>query len=172
MDVRRLLETDDRSGFRCPSGSLQRFFREIAGQSQFRRYTGVTYVAVTEGGEIVGYVTVAMGEVKTADLPPSRRRGLPRHAVPVLRLARLATHSDYLGQGIGKLLTRFVLSLALVESKAVGCLGVLVDPKNDAVGFYAKLGFIALEATQGQSPAGPGVPPMFLAIETIAKASG
>ena len=45
-----------------------------------------------------------------------------------------------------------------------GCAGVVVDAKRSAVEFYAKHGFIAMEAVHGQSDARPRPTAMFLAM--------
>ena len=45
---------------------------------------------------------------------------------------------------------RSVLMLAQKMSVEIGCLGVLVDAKPEAVGFYKRAGFIALDALAGQ----------------------
>ena len=45
MEIRALREDDQRSEFCSGNDSLDRFFREFAGQNQFRHHLGVTYVA-------------------------------------------------------------------------------------------------------------------------------
>jgi hypothetical protein len=60
VEIRRLRASDDRARFQSGDPDLDRFFRSYAGQNQFRRHIGVTYVAV-EAGEVLGYLTVAPG---------------------------------------------------------------------------------------------------------------
>jgi hypothetical protein len=62
---------------------------------------------------------------------------------------------------------RFVLQLALRMADDYGCIGVVVDAKPDAAGFYGKYGFIPVEAVEGQSDARPAPTPMFLSIRAI-----
>lgn len=57
-------------------------------------------------------------------------------------------------------------------AKHYGCVRVVVDAKADAVGFYAKYGFIPLEAVEGQSDARPQASVMFLATRVIERALG
>jgi hypothetical protein len=52
-----------------------------------------------------------------------------------------------------------------------GCVGVVVDAKPGAVDFYAKVGFIPVEAVEGQSDARPQPTTMFLAMRAIHEAS-
>jgi predicted N-acetyltransferase YhbS len=90
----------------------------------------------------------------------------------VLRLARLAIDQSAQGQGLGLELLRFVLRLALQMGDDYGCVGVIVDAKPDAQAFYAKYGFVAVEAVQGLSEARPAPTPMFLSLRAIEEAVG
>ncbi len=99
------------------------------------------------------------------------RRKLPRYPLPVLRLARLAVDRSTQGQGLGLQLLRFVLRLALRMASDHGCVGVIVDAKRGAEAFYAKYGFVAVEALEGQSDSRPVPTPMFLSIRAISNAA-
>src|SRR4051812_19859058 len=99
MLIRALAESDDRSRFSSGDPELDRFFREFAGQNQFRHHLGVTYVAA-EGRAILGYATVSPGQVEIDRLPATRRKRLPRYPLPILRLARLAVDEVAAGQGL------------------------------------------------------------------------
>jgi hypothetical protein len=50
------------------------------------------------------------------------------------------------------------------------CVGVVVDTKPDALDFYAKYGFVAVDALEGQADARPQPTPMFLSIRSIRRA--
>lgn len=169
MEIRPLAESDDRSAFQSGDPDLDRFFHQFAGQNQFRHYVGVTYVAVEER-RIFGFATVAPAHVEVDGLPPAARKQLPRYPLPVLRMARLATDQSARGRGLGVQLLRFVLQLALRMAHEFGCVGVLVDAKPDAIAFYAKYGFLAVEAVEGQSASRPQPTPMFLSIRAIERA--
>ncbi len=173
VNVRQLAPRDDRTGFRSGNIDLDRFFLRYAGQNQFRHHIGTTYVAVDEaGGQIKGFATVAASQLTVAALPQSRRRHLPAYALPVLRLARLAVDERYQGQGVAQALLRAVFELAWKMAADMGCLGVLVDAKPEAVGFYEKLGFIAVEAEAGQLGDRPEPLPMFLELGAVPKPIG
>lgn len=166
MEIRALRQADDRTAFRSGDPDLDRFFVKYAGQNQFRHHIGTTHVA-DEGGRIVGYATVAPGQIEFEGLPPGRRENLPRYPVPVLRLARLAVDLAAQGQGVGTALLRFVLQLALRLAGEYGCAGVVVDAKPQAVSFYEGLGFFALEVLEGHGAARPVPMSMFLPIRDI-----
>lgn len=52
----------------------------------------------------------------------------------------------------------------------VGCVGVVVDAKPDAVTFYEKLGFVRLDVVVGELGLGERPPPltMFLELDQLA----
>ena len=167
--VRRLESRDDRSGFRSGNIELDRFFQRYAGQNQFRHHIGTTYVAV-QGKHIAGFVTVSSGEMVAEKLAKNLRRRLPAYPLPVLRLARLAVDERFQGHGVGRLLLRAMLELALEMRDRIGCIGVVVDAKPDAVAFYSSLGFEPIELVSGALGDRPEPVAMFLPIGKIAAA--
>jgi GNAT superfamily N-acetyltransferase len=167
MEMRVLLPADDRSGFRSGNIELDRFFQRFAGQNQFRLHLGVTHVAL-EQGRILGFATVSAAQVKFAQLPDAERKGLPAYPVPVLRLSRLAISENDQGRGVGAALLRHVNRLALeLATHQLGCAGVLVDAKPEAKAFYARYGFIELQAEDGTLAAHLEATPMFLGVRRI-----
>lgn len=165
--VRRLAPEDDRSGFRSGNLELDRFFLRYAGQNQFRHHIGTTYIAVDGAGRILGFATVTASEVRARRLPASLGKRLPKYPLLVLRLARLAVDARARGRGVGALLLATVLGLARELAETVGCLGVVVDAKAEAVAFYERLGFLALEAEGGQLGDRPEPTPLFLEVAAI-----
>jgi GNAT superfamily N-acetyltransferase len=169
--IRRLQPQDERSGFRSGNIDLDRFFQRYAGQNQFRHHIGTTYIAV-QGDQIVGFATVSSGELAAETLTKALRRRLPAYPVPILRLARLAVDERFQGHGIGRLLLRSMLGLALEMRDRVCFAGVVVDAKPDAVDFYAALGFTPTRLVSGSLGDRPELIAMFLPIREIARAAG
>ncbi|MBU6299293.1 MAG: GNAT family N-acetyltransferase [Alphaproteobacteria bacterium] len=170
--IRRLEAQDDRTGFRSGNVELDRFFARYASQNQFRHHIGTTYVALDEAGKIVGFATVTASELTTARLSETKRKRLPAYPVPVLRLARLAVDERVQGQGVAKALLRAVFALAHQMASDMGCLGVVVDAKQEAVDYYRKLGFIELQVNTGQLGDRPEPLPMFLELSAIPNPNG
>jgi GNAT superfamily N-acetyltransferase len=166
IEVRKLLATDDRTGFRSGNPDLDRFFQKYAAQNQFKHYIGTTYVAEADGA-ILGFVTVTVSVIEVDDLPVGRRRRLPRYPLPVLRIARLAVDASARGRGVGRSLLRFALNLALSLRDELGCVGVVVDAKEEAKAFYEKLGFEPLELSEGLLGDRPAPTPYFLPIGSL-----
>lgn len=164
MRVRRLEPEDDRSEFSCGNVELERFFRQYAGQNQFRHHLGTTYVAIEEDGRIAGFATVSPTEILAERVPSSMKKRLPRFPLPALRLARLAVDTRMSGRGVGRMLVASVLRLARDLSESVGC---VVDAKTEAIGFYESLGFVQLEALGGELGDRPIPTPLFLPLSAI-----
>ncbi|MFQ5644132.1 MAG: GNAT family N-acetyltransferase [Thiogranum sp.] len=170
IHVRRLTANDNRASFRCGDIELDRFFQRYAGQNQFRHHIGTSYVAVLDQ-QITGFVTVSMGELTAENITRALRKRLPAYPLPVLRIARLAVDLDFQKQGIGKLLLKAMLELALKLRDQVGCTGVVVDAKTGNIEFYSRLGFSRIEVVTGMLGDRPEPAPMWLPIQLIAKAA-
>ncbi len=169
--VRRLERGDGRTDFRSGNVDLDRFFVSYAGQNQFRHHIGTTYVAVDRTGFIAGFATVTASEIAPASIPAGSSKRLPRYAVPVLRLARLAVDERAKGRGVGGLLVRSVLVLSQRMAREIGCVGVVVDAKSQAVPFYKKLGFLPMDSVAGCLGDRPEPQPMFLELAQIPEAT-
>jgi predicted N-acetyltransferase YhbS len=163
-EIRELKKGDDRSDFDFGDDSLNIFIRRYAGQNQFRHHIGVTYIAVMES-EILGYATVSPASLDADALPSGKK--LPFFPVPVLRIARLAVDVRYKGKGIGKGLLRCCFELAEKLRDEYGCVGVLVDAKQDAIPFYRRFGFVEVDAVEGRDMNVPSPHPMYLPLATI-----
>jgi len=131
-----------------------------------------TLVAIDEQGAIVGFATIVASELPTVKLPASKRKRLPPYPVPVLRLARLAVDQRAQRKGVADALLRAIFALAHRMAADMGCLGVVVDAKPEAVGFYRKLGFDELEVIAGALGDRPEPLPMFLELDAIPRPTG
>jgi predicted N-acetyltransferase YhbS len=169
IEVRLLGQADDRSSFRSGDEQLDLFFRRYAGQNQFRHHIGTTYVAV-ERETVLGFATVTVGHVEIENVPLSLRKKLPDYPLPILRLARLAVDRSARGKGVGEHLMRTVFSVAIELREKLGCAGVVVDAKPGAERYYARYGFVELEAVEGALEERPSPKPMFLPLATVVRA--
>jgi predicted N-acetyltransferase YhbS len=168
IEIRPLRRSDDRGGFSCGAPDLDRFLALYAGQNQFKHHIGVTHVAV-EDEKVLGYATVAAANIEIEDIPAALKKRLPGYPLPVLRLARLAVDASVQGRGLGKSLLRHVFSLAHTMAELVGCVGVVVDVKEEAIAFYKRLGFKPMELSEGATAARPKTTSLFLPLKAIPK---
>jgi GNAT superfamily N-acetyltransferase len=162
MEIRALRPGDERGRFESGDPDIDRFFRTYAGQNQWRRHVGVTYCVLKEGLP-VGFATVAAGSVGDTALPRAVARKLPAYPTPVLRLARLGVDLQHRNTGLGRELLNTASLIALEMRARAGCVGILVDAKPHAVGFYERYGFRALPITSRS--AGAGAPPVRLFLD-------
>ena len=99
LRIEKLDRTHVVEPFTCGQPELDRFLiRHALGAQQSN--SSQTYVAVA-GKEIIGFYTIVAGEVHHANAPERVVKGMPRHPIPLLVLARLAVHSSAQGRGIG-----------------------------------------------------------------------
>ena len=99
---------------------------------------------VHRGGRVVGYYSIAPGNVSFADAPKRVTTGLAKHPVPVILLARLAVDLREAGKRLGTALLKDALLRAEAASDAIGGRAVLVHAIDaKARDWYMKFGFLA-----------------------------
>jgi GNAT superfamily N-acetyltransferase len=162
VEIARLRPEHVRERFDSGVPLLDDFLRQFARQNDEKGLSR-TYVATRTGElEVLGYVTLRVGEVACADLPPDVRKGLPRYPVPVLHLARLAVDKRVRGIGLGEALLMHALKKALDVADEVGLEGVEVIAKDEAArGFYMRYGFEPLVDDQQH---------LYLSVRTVRRA--
>src|SRR5688500_1646717 len=90
--------------FDCGVPSLNIYLQNFALQND-KNGSARTYVS-TRDNKVVGYYSLAYGSVSHADATPRVFKGLARHPIPIILLARLAVDKVEQGQGLGKGLLR------------------------------------------------------------------
>jgi ribosomal protein S18 acetylase RimI-like enzyme len=168
MRIRTLERSDVRDGFSCGEPSLDVFLQRYAWQNQTRHHLGVTYVAVDDRmRRVLGYFTLSGGSIA----PEQAGRTLPGgyDQVPIIRIARLAVDRRAQRVGLGSELLHAALYIANEHSKKVGCAAVIVDAREDTVGFYERYGFRRIGLVLGGSSARPRPVPMLLSIARIGR---
>ncbi len=136
-----------RENFDCGVPELNEYLQKYARQNH-KKGIAKTFVAIPEAGngDVAGYYSIAVGEIKREFLPENYRRGLPRYPVPAMLVVKLAVEKTMQGRRLGEELLLESLRKALFLSEEVGIFAVKVDAKNEsAKGFYLKYGFIPLE---------------------------
>jgi GNAT superfamily N-acetyltransferase len=162
LRIEKLNRTHAVEPFTCGQPELDRFLVRHA-QSAQQSNSSQTYVALA-GQEIVGFYTIVAGEVHHANAPERVVKGMPRHPIPLLVLARLAVHTSAQGRGIGAGLLLDALGRTLQVADVVGIRALAVHAKDDqAAAFYRHFGF-------APSPTDPRH--LFMIIKDIRLAAG
>ena len=140
--VDKLGPAHDPSSFDCGSEPLNRFLKLHALQSQ-RAGISQTYVAAV-GPEIAAYHTLVVGHVEHGEAPDRLVKGVPRHPVPVIVLARLAVDRSWQGKGLGAALVVDAIRRVIQAAEIAGVRAMIVHAKDEtARRFYEHLGFIS-----------------------------
>jgi GNAT superfamily N-acetyltransferase len=141
---RPLGEDDAVEAFDCGRESMNEWFRRQARRNQAHNISRTTVFTEAGSGAIVGYVTLATGQIEREYLPKSAQRDRPE-AIPVILLGQLAVDRRFQGQGFARQLLFYALKTCLALSREIGCFGVITHPLDDAVRiFYGKFGFVDL----------------------------
>jgi len=129
-------------GFDCGQEPLNRFLVRFALQAQLSG-SARTYVALSEEA-VVGFYSLAFGDVAFDDAPERLRRGLARHPIPLMILARLAVGLAWRGRRIGAGLLKDAMLRTLAAAEIAGLRAIAVHAKDaEARGFYERFDFIA-----------------------------
>ncbi len=142
LGIQKLDRRHDVDAFDCGKEPLIRFLMRYALQNQ-KAGASQTYVAVS-GEAVVGYYTLVVGEVAYERAADRLKKGLARHPVPVMVLARLAIATAEQGKGLGAGLLKDALARTLHAADIAGIRAVLVHAKDDeAKAFYERYDFEA-----------------------------
>jgi GNAT superfamily N-acetyltransferase len=128
-------------GFDCGREELNRYLLRYAWVNQ-QAGAAQTYVGLV-GDTVIGYYTLAVGQISREEAPERLTKGLARHPVPILLLARLAVALSAQGQGVGKALLRDAMQRTLQAADIAGIRAFAVHAKDaEARSFYEKFDFI------------------------------
>ncbi len=129
-------------GFDCGKEPLNRFLIRHALQSQ-QSGASTTYIAL-DVGRVVGFYSLSVGQVEYQDAPERLTRGLARHPVPIMLLARLAVSVDEQGRRLGAGLLKDAMARTLGAADIAGIRALVVHAKDDgARSFYERFDFVA-----------------------------
>jgi len=148
----------DRSGFDCGVRELDNFLKATARQHGEKGISR-TFVLIESSPVILGYFTLTLCEAMASSMPAKYAGKYPRHALPAVRLGRLAVSRKEQGKGHGELLLAEAIRRTALIAEQAGLIGLFVDAKNDSArAFYEHFGFVSLPDKTLQ---------LFLPIETI-----
>jgi GNAT superfamily N-acetyltransferase len=141
LRIERLERHHAVDGFDCGNEALDRFLVRFALQN---RQAGApqTYVALADE-QVAGYYTLVVGQVDYDDAPQRLTKGLARHPVPIMLLARLAIAVSFQGRGLGSGLLKDAMLRTIQAAEIAGIRAFAVHAKDDqARGFYEHFDFV------------------------------
>ena len=128
--VRKLLATDQVEAFDCGEQALNQFLRRYALVNQ-KADSAQTYVCCRDD-TVVGFYSLAVCSVEPQTAPSRVIKGLARHPMPVMILARLAVDKAHQRKGLGRALLKNALLRTAQAADIAGIRCLLVHAKDDA----------------------------------------
>ena len=128
--VRKLLPVDEVDAFDCGHTALNQYLQRFAISNQ-KSHSAQTYVSCCDG-VVAGFYSLVVGSVAPHDTAPRVIKGLARHPVPVMILARLAVDVQHQRVGLGKALLKDALLRTAQAADIAGIRALLVHAKDDA----------------------------------------
>ncbi len=114
---------------------------------------------------MVGYYSLTAGSVRSEEAPARVAKGLAKHPIGVILLARLAVDRREQGNGLGRALLKDALLRILAAADTIGARAVLVHAIDEqARKFYEHFGFQPSKTRIGLQ--------RFLAIEVFCRMAG
>ena len=116
--------------FDCGQAALNQFLQRYALVNQ-KANSAQTYVCC-QGDVVVGFYSLVVGSADPQATPSRVMKGLARHPVPVMILARLAVDKEHQGKKLGQALLKDALLRTAQAADIAGIRSLLVHAKDDA----------------------------------------
>lgn len=133
---RKLTNKDVVKDFSCGRIELDDWLTNYA---LINQSSGMSTVFVCEiKGEIAAYYALTAGQVSHASAPARITKGVAKHPIPVIILARFAVDTKFQGIGLGRAMLRDVLiRTSNVAAEDIGVRALLIHAKDEAAkAFY------------------------------------
>jgi GNAT superfamily N-acetyltransferase len=128
-------------GFDCGQELLNNWLRKHALQNQGAG-AAQTYVGLV-GEAVIGFYSLAVVQIEYSDAPERLQKGLARHPVPVLLLARLAVDQHWQKKGVGRALLRDAVLRTVQAADIAGIRALAVHAKDEqARQYYEQFDFV------------------------------
>ena len=142
LRIEKLQRSHPVDRFDCGQEDLNRFLIRYALQAQ-QAGASQTYLAL-DGEGVVGFYSLVVGQVDYDHAPERVTKGLARHPVPVMLLARLAVSLDHQGRRLGAGLLKDAMQRTLRAADIAGIRALVTHAKDDAARrFYERFDFVA-----------------------------
>jgi GNAT superfamily N-acetyltransferase len=140
--IRKLEPDDNVAAFNCGHPALNQFIQRFALVNQ-KANSAQTYVCCESGtSTVAGFYSLVVGSVEPSAAASRVVKGLARHPVPVLVLARLAVDLNHQSAGVGRALLKDALLRTVQAAEIAGIRAMLVHAKDDAARtWYLNWGF-------------------------------
>jgi GNAT superfamily N-acetyltransferase len=128
--IRKLAAADRLDACDCGQAALNQYLQRFALSNQ-KAHSAQTYVACCDGA-VRGFYSLAVGSVEPNAAAPRVGKGMPRHPLPVMLLARLAVDAGHQRAGLGRALLKDALIRTVRAAEIAGIRALLVHAKDEA----------------------------------------
>lgn len=132
--IERLRRDHCVDAFDCGQEDLNGWLRRYALHNQGAG-AAQTYVGLV-GGALIGYYSLAVGQIEYCDAPERLQKGLARHPVPIMLLARLAVDKGWQNKGVGRALLRDAVQRTAQAADIAGIRALAVHAKDEQARRY------------------------------------
>ena len=141
LRIEKLRREHNVEAFDCGQEPLNRFLARYALHNQ-QAEASQTYVALT-ADEVIGFYTLVVAEVEYDEAQARLGKGLAKHPIPLMLLARLAIAMTWQGKGLGAGLLKDAMLRTLQAAEIAGIRAMAVHAKDDAAkAFYERFDFV------------------------------
>jgi GNAT superfamily N-acetyltransferase len=128
------------AGFDCGHEDLNRYLHKHALQNT--RADGAVTRVTARGDRVVGYYSLAAGAAEHEEAPARVKKGLARHPIPLVILARLAVDRSAQRIGLGEALLKDALVRVAAAADLIGVRALIAHAKDErARAFYERFDF-------------------------------
>lgn len=140
LRIEKLTRQHAVASFDCGNEQLNRFLHRFALGNQ-QANASQTYLGLADDA-VIGFYTLVVGEVSFDAAPGRLTKGLARHPVPIMLIARLAVSVNWQGKGIGAGLLKDATLRTLNAADIAGIRALAVHAKDAAArSFYEHFDF-------------------------------
>lgn len=133
---------DPRDGFRCGVASLDSWLTEHAAAADAVGSARTYVVTEGDGRRLVAYYALTVASLERDEATGRASKGMPRHPIPAMLLARLAVDRSVQGRGVGAMLLADAMQRTLLVAEETGIRLLLVHAIDEqAKSFYLHYGF-------------------------------
>jgi len=123
--------------FKNTDQDMVKFIQNVALNDQLK-HVGTTWTWIHDDTDLAGFVSLAMFSIDRKDFPEDKQGKYPYSTIPSLLVGQLATHSDFIGNGLGVEMIKFAVNQGFEASLLYGCRTVALHPLPEAIPWYER----------------------------------
>ncbi len=120
------------AGFDCGVDSLNTWLPKHARAASASGSARTYVIEDAEQNRVVGCHALCAASVSRREASPRARKGMPRHPIPAVLLARLAVDRSVQGRGLGAFLLRDAMARTLAAAAELGIRVMLVHALDES----------------------------------------